>query len=324
VTREGLALACRFEDLLHGGESWSLVVRHRGEVILEHHTFNVVSTTRFDSWSCTKSFTSLAWGILLEERRDVGLDLPVYAHLPEAAPLSDERKRAITLGHLLGMTSGIAGESAGVIATPPATGAGPFEHAYGHAANRYGLEVGQLVAAPGERWDYSDPAYAHLSPLFTAIAGVPLDVFMAERVFGPLGMEGASWSHHGGDGFAGPHPNAHSGLILSALELSRLGQLMLDGGRLGERQIVPEAWIRRATGPGINPAYGLGWWTNRHGAWLSGVPDDAFGAMGYRCQRCYVIPSHELVIARLGSGPADWDEGPLVRRIVEALTEARG
>jgi CubicO group peptidase (beta-lactamase class C family) len=317
VNRERLGLAIRREELLHGGESWGLVIRQGGRVVREHFTFNVVATTRFDAWSCTKSFTSVAWGTLLGDRPDLGLGLGLraYEHLPQAAPLTDERKRDITLGHLLGMTSGIPGESVGLIATPPAPDSGPFEHAFGHAPNRYGLDASSLLASPGERWDYSDPAFAHLSPLFTAVAGVSLDTFMADRVFAPLGMDSVSWTQQGGDGHEGPHANAHSGLLLTVHDLARFGQLLLDGGDA----LVPADWISRSTtATTVNPAYALGWWTNANGAWLPNAPRDLFAALGYRSQRLYVIPSLELVIARLGTGPADWEEGPLLEQIVDA------
>lgn len=44
-----------------------------------------------------------------------------------------------------------------------------------------------------------------------------------------------------------------------------------------------------------------------------------FALMGFRCNRCYIIPSADLVITRLGSGPKDWDEGKLVEMIADAI-----
>ena len=49
------------------------------------------------------------------------------------------------------------------------------------------------------------------------------------------------------------------------------------------------------------------------------LPQDAFALSGYRCNRCYVIPSLDLVVARVGSGPAAWDDNALIGGIVEAL-----
>jgi hypothetical protein len=42
---------------------------------------------------------------------------------------------------------------------------------------------------------------------------------------------------------------------------------------------------------------------------------------GFRSNRCYIVPSLDLVVARVGSGPATWDEQGLIGRIVEAVEE---
>ncbi|HEX2324622.1 MAG TPA: serine hydrolase, partial [Chloroflexota bacterium] len=69
-------------------------------------------------WSATKSVTGSAYGILFDERPDLGLETRVYEHLPEGHPLTDPRKAGITLGHLLSMTSGIPGAAEGIAAIP--------------------------------------------------------------------------------------------------------------------------------------------------------------------------------------------------------------
>lgn len=302
-----------------GGDSWGLVVVHQGQIVKERYTFNVLPSTRFDAWSCTKSFTATAWGVLLDERDDVGLDTHVYDHLPQALPLSDPRKAEITVEHLLGMTSGIPGESAGAIATATSTEIHSFDHAFGHAPNRYGIDVGQLHSTPGSRWDYSDPAFAHLSVLFANVAGEPMDAYLHRHVLGPLAASSVSWTAHEPYPSLASQPNAHSGLLITPRDLARFGLMMMRHGAWDDRQLVPEAWVRHCVTPGINPSYGLGWWTNATGSWLPEAPHDAFGAVGYRSNRCYVVPSHDLVVARLGTGPAAWEEGALLRRVLDSV-----
>jgi len=115
---ERLALVQKTQEFLHGGDSWAIVIIRHGYLVAEWLTFNVLPPTRFDLWSGTKSFTGTAWGLLFENSRQgrlprgqrVDLDTPAYALIPEGSPLSDPRKEAITLGHLLSMTSGIPGE----------------------------------------------------------------------------------------------------------------------------------------------------------------------------------------------------------------------
>jgi hypothetical protein len=49
------------------------------------------------------------------------------------------------------------------------------------------------------------------------------------------------------------------------------------------------------------------------------LPKDAFALSGYRCNRCYVVPSLDLVVARVGSGPAAWEENALIGGIVDTI-----
>jgi CubicO group peptidase (beta-lactamase class C family) len=114
-----LDLVFERQHLLWGGESWGIAIIRHGWLVREAYTFNVLVPTRFDVWSCTKSFTGTAWGLLFDDSRrgvlpgglQVDLDSPAYDFIPEGHPLTDERKVQIRLRHLLTMTSGIPGES---------------------------------------------------------------------------------------------------------------------------------------------------------------------------------------------------------------------
>ena len=54
------------------------------------------------------------------------------------------------------------------------------------------------------------------------------------------------------------------------------------------------------------------------------LPRDAFALKGYNANLCYVIPSLDLVVARVGSGPVGWDEQGLIRAIVDAIIPDEG
>ena len=140
-------------------------------------------------------------------------------------------------------------------------------------------------------------------------------------MFAPIGIESLSWDVQGGSGFLGPHTNAHSGIYVSARELARFGYLALHKGRWDGRQVVPAWWMELATGSSqdLNPSYGwYTWWVNAANRWPS-LPKDAFALSGYRCNRCYVVPSLDLVVARVGSGPAAWEEDALIGGIVDTI-----
>lgn len=331
---EKLQLACEYNARFDA--SAAVVIVRNGYLVAEWYENSALTTTRYDIWSCTKSFTGTAYGILLDDCRQgklppdrtIDLDSPAYAFIPEGHPLTDSRKERITFRHLLTMTSGIPGEKYGIAAIPTETGVGPFEAALGFAptkARRWpsGRWTNKLAAEPGTQWDYSDPAMAHLSLAFFHVTGMEMADFLRERVFVPIGIESLAWDLQGvGAEFIGPHTNAHTGIHLSARELARFGYLMLRNGKWNGRPILPSWWIELATRTSQphNPNYGFTWWVNTAGSLWPGLPRDAFAAMGYMCNRCYVVPSLDLVVARVASGPGSWDEGTLIQKIVDAVS----
>ena len=49
--------------------SSSILVVRRGWLAAEWHTFNILVPSRFDIWSCVKSFTGTAYGLLFDDCR---------------------------------------------------------------------------------------------------------------------------------------------------------------------------------------------------------------------------------------------------------------
>jgi CubicO group peptidase (beta-lactamase class C family) len=292
---------------------WALLVVRHGFIAGEWMGVPAMPQTTFDIWSCTKSATGIAYGLLLDDSRhdrvpegvQINLESPAYSYIPEGHPLTDPAKEKIKVRHLLTMTSGIPGEDHGIVGIAVNPGRGEYEFALGKEADRFGNSTARLYAAPGQAWDYSDPAFAHLSLIFFHVAGREIADCMKTRVFEPIGIENWGWDIQGGSGNLGPHTNAHSGLRLSARNFARLGYLLLRGGVWNGKQIIPPWWINLATkkSQNFNPSYGYTFWTNSDGQLWPHVPKDAFAFMGYATNRCYVVPSLDLVVVRLGYGP---------------------
>ncbi len=309
---EKLGIVGRENFALYGGP-WSLLVIRHGYLVAEWMGVPAMPQTTFDVWSCAKSATGIAYGLLFDDSRhhrlpmdaQIDLDSPAYSFIPEGNPLTDPAKEKIKLRHLLSMTSGIPGEGHGIEGIAVSAGGGEYEFALGKQADRFGSSAARLYATPGEAWDYSDAAFAHLSLIFFHVTGQEIGELMKTRVFQPISIENFGWDLQGGGGNLGPHTNAHSGLRLSARDFARLGYLLLRGGRWNGREIVPKWWIDLATrsSQSINPSYGYTFWVNAEGTLWPGVPKDAFGLMGFATNRCYVVPSLDLVVVRLGYGP---------------------
>lgn len=308
---------------------WSIVIIRHGYLVAEWFGVPAMPHTTFDVWSCTKSATGLAFGLLLDDSlhhklphdAQITLDTPVYDFVPEGRPLTDPEKQKIKLRNTLTMTSGIAGESRGVIGLAVAPRSGEYEFALGKEPNRFGISTAKLIGEPGTVWDYSDAGFAHLSLFFANVTGHEIADYMKERVFSPIGVEDVSWDWQGGSGHIGPHTNAHSGLHLSARDFARLGYLLAHDGAWQDKQIIPRQWIQLATRSSqqLNPSYGYTFWVNTDSVLWPTAPRDAFAFRGYGANRCYVIPSLDLVVVRVGDAPPNWGEESLLPAVLGAV-----
>jgi len=296
-----------------------LLIRH-GYVVGEWYQ-NADRSTRWNVRSCSKSFTGTAFGMLFDEGKGLDIDSPAYDFIPEGYPLSDPRKAQITLRHLLSMTSSIPGEGHGIFGLAAADDSGPFEFALGKCPNEGGQWVSELTGAPGTTFEYSDMAFAHLAIVFRHVAGEELDEYLRRRLLDPIGVERLEWTRIGGGSNIGPHTLPGSGVRTTARDFARFGYLLLRGGEWAGRQLVPRRWIEEATRSSqeIDDRHGYTWWVNTNLSMWKTAPRDAFAAMGFAGNKCYVVPSLDLVVVRIADGPMSWDDAPFVKKIIRAL-----
>ena len=171
----------------------------------------------------------------------------------------------------------------------------------------------------GVHHDYNTPAYAVLLPVLEAASGQRLDDLTREWLTGPAGMGDTGWCHRV-DELASFLGNPR-GLVTTPGDLSRLGQLVLDGGVAADgTRLVSAAGLaaifRRTD---LHPAYGRLWWLNGGTRWVypnrghgtgslvPSAPDDAVFALGSENRVLMVVPSQRLILVRLGQEAPDPD-----------------
>lgn len=308
---------------------WAIVVIRNGYLVWETYGVPAFPSSTFDIWSCTKSLTATAFGLLFNDSRNhklpnnvqINLESRAYDFIPAGHPLSDPRKEKILLRHLLTMTSGIPGQNTGIIGLSVKPGQGELEFVLGRQRDKFGFSAGTMVADPGKVWDYSDPAYTHLSLIFAQVTGREIDEVLDQRIFRRIGVRNYVWNRIGGAGNLGPHTNAISDMHISARDLARFGYLVLRRGQWEGEQLIPQWWTDLATRTSqkLNPSYGLGWWVNTEGTQWPSVPKDAFALMGYASSRCYIVPSLDLVVAHVGFRPPQWPADSLLPPVVDSI-----
>lgn len=246
----------------------SVAVAQQGRIAFEFYRDDTPDKLR-NVQSVEKSALSALVGVALGRGDIRSLDQPAVQIVPEWAMLNpDPRTRDITVRHLLGLTAGFELGSA-------RSNTGKMPAAKGWAR--------PMAAAPGERFAYDNAIVVLLGDLLERAAGMPLPDYARRHLVEPLGMAEPAYGNL---------------LQLRTLDMARLGQLFLQQGRWGERQILPADYALAATrpqstgGPPVAMPYGFLWWLLPQEA-----PRRTFMASGYAGQMIWVHPPLELVVA---------------------------
>jgi len=292
----------------------AVVVVQNGRIVAERYAPGFTSQTPLIGWSMTKTVINALVGILVKEGR-LAIDRP--APIPEWQAASDPR-HAITLDHLLRMSSGLAfDESAWNPVSDVTVMLLGRPDAGLYAANK------SLAAMPGTTWQYSSGTTNIISRALRAV--INDDAVYAEfphrALFDRIGMSSALIEADASGAFIGS-----SFGYATARDWASLGMLYVNDGKWNGQRILPEGWVAYTRAPA--PADPL----RRYGAhvWLkvadeySGdavLPADAFHAIGHAGQFVTMIPSANLVVVRLGLTryPDAWDHTAFVRDVLMAL-----
>lgn len=276
----------------------SLLLVRDGRLILEAYFFPYDGQAPHDLASVTKSVTSTLIGIALG---DDAARVPLASIFPEIE--SDGRKARITLGHLLTMTSGLECQ------------ASPSEitlEAMRRSSDwvRYMLDL-PMVAEPGQRFVYCSGGMHLLSGVLSKVTGTSALEFARSRLFEPLGIRASIWP-------ADPQGISHGwgDLHLHPRDMAKIGELWLDGGRWGDRQIIPPRFLQAAVMPHVRAPWGDSY---GYGIWVH--PDrepPVFEGIGRGSQRISVVPAARLVAVITGGAFEPGQLAPYIARAIKS------
>jgi CubicO group peptidase (beta-lactamase class C family) len=271
----------------------TMVVRHGHLASLDAVGYQDLATkapmrpdSLFRIMSMTKPVTSVALMTLMEDGL-VALSDPVEKYLPEfrgqqvkiACPAGKAEtkclgrpSRAMTLFDLLTHTSGVASSN---------------ENPKTLAERVAALARLPLDFEPGSRWSYRTESIDTLGRIIEVVSGKPYDSFIAERIFGPLGMTDSSFFPQPGkssriatvytevngalkvaESRDTNYPSPGAGMLSTAADMARFYQMMLNKGTLNGHRILSAASVETMTmvqtgdsavgfAPGMG--FGLGW-----------------------------------------------------------------
>lgn len=242
---------------------------------------------REDVASQQKSLIAFLIGVGVDKGLiDIGKPVSSYigAGWTKAAP---EQEAAITIRHLLEMTSGLK-------------------------------EDLTYEAPAGQKFFYNTPAYAKLKPVLEKASGQPL-YLVSQLWFTKIAdMHSTGWEQR--PGAFGDVGNP-TGLVTTPHDLAIMGQIVLDRGcKPNGARIISEAQLDAIFKPtATNPAYGQLWWLNngaysfapgagaprREGALIASAPRDLLAAQGAQDRKLFVVPSMNLIVVRTGQAAPD-------------------
>ena len=345
VGLDGQALVRMTQSILSGdwGHIHALLIERRGKLAYEAYfagpdqrwgrdlgTVEPDADRLHDLRSVSKTVTSTLVGIALGRGEIDSVDTPIVDLLPERSEALSGAKRAITLRHLLTMSSGLEWDESLPYSDPRND-----ERRLIDSEDPVGFVLGrQLVHEPGSTWTYSGGSTHLLGAILERRTGRPLAEYAAEVLFGPLAIVETEWL-----GNLAGIPAAASGLRMRPRDLAKIGSLFLHQGRWNGTQVVPPAWVEAAlkaqaeTPDPETPSfvllagYGYQWWINSFDTSLG--PLDVMAAVGNGGQRLILVPELDLAVTLLSGDYNDprhfWTpERLLIRHIIPAVLAREG
>lgn len=254
----------------------SLMILRHGKVIAEAWWAPETADKPHVLWSLSKSFTSTAVGLAVQEGK-LSIEDRVVSFFPEDLPAeSVENLRNMRVKDLLTMSTGHADEP-------------NVRQSQDWIKNFLAHPVPH---APGSFFRYNTPATFMQSAIVQKVTGQTVVEYLQTRLFDPLGIDPPRWDKNPQGISLGGY-----GLFLRTEEIAKFGQLYLQKGIWQGKQLIPADWVDLATSKQVsnwnnpssdwNQGYGFQFWRCRHNAFRGDGKDGQF---------CIVMPDQDAVV----------------------------
>ena len=273
-----------------------LIVVHRGRIVAERYMPGITKDTQLESWSMGKSITSTLFALLV---KDGTYTLEQPAPVPLWRTPNDPRG-AIRNIDLLRMSSGLR-----FIATQdhdytPDKGYPDHFYIYTGAVDAFEYSINKPMQFPVN----TEGRYRNSDPLTIG--------YLVKQAVRKRGEEYLTWPQRALFDRIGIRrqvleTDPYGNFLLTGYDYgtprnwARLGLLYLQDGMWQGERILPEEWAKFVSTPAPawkQPVYGGLFWINGDGGW--NIPKDAYFMAGAGGQNTFIIPSHQLVVVRMG------------------------
>ena len=302
IVREGVN---SFLDALqqHSLELHSFMLLRHGKVAAQGFWHPYQAQLPHMLYSLSKSFTATAIGFAVTEGL-LNVTDRVVSFFPEYEEQDfAENVRALTVKHLLTMTTGHGQDTFNAMASAKD---GDFVRAFLSLA---------IEHETGKHFVYNNGATYMLSAIVQQVTGETVRDYLMPRLFMPLHIEKPTWQVCA----KGRNMGAF-GLSLKTEDIAKFGQLLLQNGQFEGKTVISAAWLQEATKQQVingddpnndwHQGYGYQLWRCRHDAYRG---DGAFG------QFCVVMPEQDAVFV---STAGTEDMGGILQALWDQLLPA--
>ncbi len=289
------------------------LVIYKGYVVAEFG-----DTTWADpTYSVAKSMMATVAGIAMRDGKITNLDAPVGAAVKDGGYDSPRNAQVSWKMHLQQET-----EWEGNMF-------GKKDDFVGAEAFGDGERKPRELKRPGTFYEYNDVRINRLGMSLLQTFRKPVPEVFRDEVMDVIGASN-SWKwvpYHNSyvtiDGKKMPSVSGGTrwggGVWINSWDMARFGYLWLRGGRWGDKQILPPAYVKEAvTASKVanSPDYGYLWWLNTQGKNYPGLPTNVYGARGAGSNTILISPDHDLVVVwRWHAG----NEGEFAKRVIAAI-----
>lgn len=299
----------------------AVVVTWKGRIIGERYGDGITMHSPLESWSMGKSLTATLMGILIEQG---AYKLDQRAPIPEWKEKDDPRGE-IRIADLLRMSSGLRFRAPNDPEYKNVPGYPDHLYVYTGSVNSFKWAATRPLQWPPNskgRYRNSDPVLVnYLIRLAVESRNEDYHSFPRRALFDKIGIRNMVID-------TDPYGNfLLQGYELgSARDWARLGNLYLQDGVWNGQRILAEGFtefvstIAPAWAANGRPVYGGFFWINGDGRWP--IPKASYYMAGFGGQYTFIIPSHDLVVARLGHCRGSGAAGPALRNTLSMLMKA--
>ena len=317
-----------FKLLLKVTSTDAIVILYKGEIVYESYANGNDANTPHILMSATKAVIGLVGGIL-EDKGNIDLNAAVSTYVPE---INGTVYQDVTLRQLLDMRSGIVLDEHQQNRYDLATNWEPVPE----GKSKMGLhEFYSQIKHSGELKDdnfsYSSANTDLLGWAIENATGRNINNLLSDLLWKPMGAETEAYITVDKDG----SPRCTGGLCASARDFVRIGQLIIAGGTINSKEIIPISLIEDISKNGDHDAWKNGEWGKafapisknmcyRSGWYIINDQPQIIFAMGVYGQNLFIDRANQIVIAKFSSWkkPTDYLALPLTHYLVKRITSS--